>query len=278
MNEANVLGQRTRRVNIDYGLADRLNAEVAKEIRRQKLAPKPEEVDEQIVEPVTLESEIEYDWDSLQLIKPKKRDSQEGWANYWIQKKPKLLMASISDLYAFGKKCRTGVSNVYPRATNKIILKLEDDFRKNLVQGIITSTQIDYDQSLTATEGGFIDQHYFLPDKNPLRVIGRASIPYFAGPIELMLKTPKGLDYMRQLLDTIDSSDDIIRNLVMLSGNFSQKIFIETSSEIERVKSKSAIAIYVSGQTGFFHLTCGNVSRAEGLAYGIIAHKRGDKK
>jgi hypothetical protein len=278
MNDNQVLGQRTRKTNIDYGLAERLNAEVAKENRRQKFSPKPEGVEEQIIEPVTLESEIEYDWDSLQPIEADKRCSQVDWANYWLKKKPKVLMASISDLYAFGKTCRTDVSNGYPRATNKMIHTLENCVQKKLKEGIITSTQIDFDQSLTTTEGGFIDQHYFLPKKNPLRIIGRASIPYFAGPVELMLKTPKGLDYMRQLLDTTDSSDDIILNLVMLSGNFSHKIFIETTSEIERVKSKTAIAIYVSGQSGDFHLTCTHVSKAVGLAYGIIAHKRGEKK
>ena len=37
MSDANVLGQRTRKVNIDYGLADRLNREVAEEKRKAEL-------------------------------------------------------------------------------------------------------------------------------------------------------------------------------------------------------------------------------------------------
>ncbi|MBN2459756.1 hypothetical protein JXB28_05720 [Candidatus Woesearchaeota archaeon] len=37
MSDANVLGQRTRPTNIDRGLAERLNAEVAEEERQKKL-------------------------------------------------------------------------------------------------------------------------------------------------------------------------------------------------------------------------------------------------
>jgi len=37
VSDANVLGQRTRKVNIDYGLADKLNAEVKEEERLRKL-------------------------------------------------------------------------------------------------------------------------------------------------------------------------------------------------------------------------------------------------
>ncbi|MBN2459755.1 hypothetical protein JXB28_05715 [Candidatus Woesearchaeota archaeon] len=40
MSEANVLGQRTRRVNIDYGLAARVNKEVAEELRLKRIESK----------------------------------------------------------------------------------------------------------------------------------------------------------------------------------------------------------------------------------------------
>ncbi|MBN2459904.1 hypothetical protein JXB28_06490 [Candidatus Woesearchaeota archaeon] len=160
MTYSNILGQRTRKANIDFGLAERINREAAEEARRKRLEEKQRPVVEKQESSRSSGRTLRLNAPLFKMVPGNDLDIREltdYLENREKPSEPNLVLASMADYYALFKKAKD--DNDFLRAI-RIALSFNCPF--------ISSTIVEY--HVTPLETLPVN-NWFSIDSGPHRVI-----------------------------------------------------------------------------------------------------------
>jgi len=301
MSDANVLGQRTRKVNIDRGLADKLNAETAAEEMAKASAKKLEQKEkgeskapEPKDAPATLESKVT----SYEMTEDRggadDTFTQDGWIDYWElpggREHNGRAMMSAGELYGIAKKLRHDVEHGpkgEAKKAGKAVKKLIKDFKRGKV---IFDTRIEYGINKNDPLEARIIHHYKSSDPS-LTKKTTCSVPIYdkycdvsGEDIKSVLSDSKGVIFLRALFDTEDNIEFIMQNLEFITRAKRKNLRVSTP-EGNRYKTPERVVsfqyqplfIFEVFNRGFT-INCGFYTGEDGYARGVKLIRDGDEQ
>jgi len=254
MNEQGVLGQRTRKTNIDYGLADRLNKLVAEQIEKEKKENKLYRI-------------------SPGLALQREEKSYDEWVDYWKKVKDGRVMMSIADAYGMVRQldnpdCNKAMQQQanqleYYLATNDLVFDTQAEF----CQATTVIAKITHNNSITQLASG--------SNRDLVREILVNIPPYEDARIMDVLGEPEGLKFIQAFFGTQDDAEKIRKNLSCLSqGTRPEMIRVWTPRYDER-RERDKWFCYIC-HDDFFNL--GLTKEIYGSSIGVRIKDKGGKK
>jgi hypothetical protein len=242
MSDSKALGIRTRRVNIDRTLADRLNAEVKEEERQRRIEekkkakepkPKPQ------VNPFSLEGRI-VGFD----VEPANRGAlatHDEWLKYWSTVKDGRTMMSAGDFYAVLKKAQECIF-----LGSKDTRETYERFINNLKEYCDANTLIFSTLLLNLKEP--------VIDDILINHFGHDSKPPFGGTLvddpgfryetlNMVLSSDKGLRYLQAYFDTTDDGSEIKKTMELISPKAKPFAGTEDTVDIPGIEYKMGMII-----------------------------------
>ena len=283
MSDSNVLGQRTRPTNIDYGLADRINAEVAEEKRKAELEtrrkPKPCPEDSPVIRPAVInEKNVRYKLDEWDDIRQK---AQVHWIWHFNNSLSPYVMMSAGDLYGITKQIRRDLSQgsvEQKKEAQTMIDNLTVSFERHRCGfPLLLSTRTSYWINKNAYRESMITHHFKSQDEHLIKQYTVEIHPYHNQTIEKTLSEANGECLMQALFDTNDNPADIISNLKFIARSAPNNIRLivpEPNSwddPIKRQKDRVSSIGYKTGMSGKrFEICLDEMPSTEGCCRGVI--------
>ncbi|MBN2459899.1 hypothetical protein JXB28_06465 [Candidatus Woesearchaeota archaeon] len=261
MSEANVLGQRTRKTNIDTTLADKLNKEAEEEKSRKKpkeKQPKDESASSPLEAPAPSPSGLEKEVLYYEVYEPpaeEKPKTQDGWISFYNDNTHGLAMMSSSDFYAIANQLKREFE-LGTKEEKKQAGKVIERLRKDMKKGIVFSTRLQFN-GLEAK----ITHHFGAKDWSSVKEIVVQVPEYDERSLTDVLSQAGGLQYLQAYFDTIDDVESIISNLQFITGKAKRKLVV-TSPDLDsrhKYNEMAAHAKYKKQDYGYFFVSSFNI-------------------
>ncbi|MBN2459901.1 hypothetical protein JXB28_06475 [Candidatus Woesearchaeota archaeon] len=288
MSEAYVLGQRIRKVNIDYGLAARVNAEVAEENLKRELRVRKKPISglgghPEIQPDVKSEKSLRYkldEWDDTYI-----RD-QIHWIWHFNNSLQPYAMMSAADFYGIVKQIRRdwiqGLDEQREEAKaamDKLMSSFQKGFQKwRYTCPFLLNTRISYCINKDNYFESMITHHFKSQDKAIIKQY-IAEIPQYYNNrgIEVILSEARGERLMQALFDTNDDPANIISNLEFITQRTPDKIMLQvpvpTSWEDSRKKKRNRVLTMnykPEDLSGLFEIRLDEMPGTKGYCRGVI--------
>ncbi len=160
--------------------------------------------------------------------------TQEEWILYFNQQGKRMI--SAPDLYRIGQQ----------NGTSELVQSVRDDFKE---RWLITSTRETYNPNILTLDAR-ITHNFGSTVVQPTEKTVLVSV-YGCTPLDEVLKTEKGVDYLRIKFDTNDSPDKIKETFAALSGKPSNLTYVWTPTRKSRLNYQERVAGFVFYGDGF---------------------------
>lgn len=182
--------------------------------------------------------------------------TQEEWIQYFNQQGKRMI--SAPDVYRIGQKYLIGQNG-----TRELVQSVRDDFERSF---LITSTRETYNPNILTLDA-IITHNFGSTVVQPTEKTVLVPV-YQCTPLDEVLKTEKGVDYLRIKFDTNDSPDKIKETFAALSGKPANLIYIWTPTRKSMLNYQERVASFGFGGDGF--LVGGDCK-----VYGLSGRSRG---
>jgi len=270
VSDSNVLGQRTRKVNIDYGLAERVNAEVKADIERKRLeARKRKELNaKQVIAEPKFNPIIEPaspDGKTIYKVSPKPEDQGiemnfYEWVDHW-QTKPisESRWMNAADFYNVSKEIMRLVTHK-DSVGRKRGDKLHKSFREDFYHWVLLDTSLDHRQKKSPFKSP--RDPYMTKITHRISNLGLSKwkgsyvhVPEIKADLEDALKDNKAIEFFLTLFATDDKPETIIKTMEFISQQYRTDIMVTTRSKESRIINPEA-TVSLCYLDSSFHIDC----------------------